>query len=54
MIIFTMKTSRGGRPKTFTNLIDLLAALCADLGRKCEDIGGGKIIIEVKDEKEAK
>lgn len=48
MIIYTIKTSRGGRPKTFHVLEALIEAIRQDLIDKRDGMGKGKIIIEIE------
>jgi len=48
MIVFTMKTSRGGRPKNYFDLDQLLKAIKEDIISKVKGMGGSKITIEIK------
>lgn len=54
MPVFTLKTSRGGRPKTFQGLQALLYAVEDDLRSKVAGMGAGKIIIEIKPDERRK
>lgn len=50
MVIYTLKTSRGGRPRIFYDLDWVLNAARENLIKKRDGTGRGKIIIEVKKE----
>jgi len=47
-MLFLLKTSRVGKPKTFTDLEKLMLAIREDLEGKVAGMGAGKIIIEVR------